>query len=653
MKKVAIITDGWRRYVNYAWIGGCRQYVTEMNLDADLYVFNSFGNFSKDEKYNIGEYNIFQLPDFSKFDGIIVELSQMHEHQMEGLRERLLDKILASGVPAVSLADEIEGMYFSGIDNYKAMRKMVEHMVSEHSCKSLNYIGGPKLDAENADRLRAFRDVCREHDIPVEEDRIFCMNYGIETGEEAFRYYHEKKIIPEAFICANDNIAVGLCHEAEKFGFEVPGDFLVTGFDNFDKAAYFTPRISTMGFTREEIAYNAMSILAAIWAGDEVEPRKAAATQAFFRESCGCHQDEEDKKDSYMVDRIFAEFQESKMQNNMMELKRDLLESESFLEMAGKIPGCISGLNCPDLCIVMDPEIMKCEESGRLEAGDVKEEYRTVGYPRKMVPLLVYKDGKFADEISWDDDELIPRGVSKDEDSKTLGAGSMRMESARRNMYLFSPLHFRDREVGYLVMKNCDYILDNQLFFELTSTLKEAMEYFYNHAVLSRMNQELSMLYMVDSLTGLYNRMAYKRMAIPLFEKCMKQKKPMLVMFVDVDCLKTINDNHGHDMGNLAIKTLASAIRKYCPLEGVAMRYGGDEFVVMVPDCDEEKAGQMVQEIHQMIARTSTALDPGFPITASIGYVIAKDSRMDFNEYVNRADDQMYEIKRKKKEKNK
>lgn len=52
MKKIALITDGWQRYVTGAWIIGYRQYLQEHQLDADLYVFHSFGNFSKDEKYN-------------------------------------------------------------------------------------------------------------------------------------------------------------------------------------------------------------------------------------------------------------------------------------------------------------------------------------------------------------------------------------------------------------------------------------------------------------------------------------------------------------------------------------------------------------------------------------------------------------------------
>ena len=74
MKKIALITDGWGRYVTYTWIQGYRNYMAAHQSDMDLYIFQSFGNFSMDEKHNAGEYNIVRLPDFS-VTGITVSLS--------------------------------------------------------------------------------------------------------------------------------------------------------------------------------------------------------------------------------------------------------------------------------------------------------------------------------------------------------------------------------------------------------------------------------------------------------------------------------------------------------------------------------------------------------------------------------------------------
>ncbi len=74
-------------------------------------------------------------------------------------------------------------------------------------------------------------------------------------------------------------------------------------------------------------------------------------------------------------------------------------------------------------------------------------------------------------------------------------------------------------------------------------------------------------------------------------KKCMEESKKVMIMFVDADHLKYINDNFGHDMGNFAISSIATVIRQNIPADAIAMRYGGDEFVIMVPDYSDLQAG--------------------------------------------------------------
>lgn len=59
-RKIAIIADGWRRHITYVWIRGCRNYIKEHELDIEISVFHSFGNFSRDEKFNAGMKNSMQ-----------------------------------------------------------------------------------------------------------------------------------------------------------------------------------------------------------------------------------------------------------------------------------------------------------------------------------------------------------------------------------------------------------------------------------------------------------------------------------------------------------------------------------------------------------------------------------------------------------------
>ena len=77
MRKVALITDGWRRLFTYAWPAGILQRIQETGEDVNLYIFNSTGNWSRDAGYNRAEYNIYNLPELSDFDGIILELNNI------------------------------------------------------------------------------------------------------------------------------------------------------------------------------------------------------------------------------------------------------------------------------------------------------------------------------------------------------------------------------------------------------------------------------------------------------------------------------------------------------------------------------------------------------------------------------------------------
>ena len=100
MKKIALMMDSWRRYMIAAWPIGIIEELKKKQVDASLYIFCCAGNWNQDEAYNEGEYGILSLPNFNEFDGVIVDLSNMHSGKEVNL---LTDQIRHSGIPAVSL----------------------------------------------------------------------------------------------------------------------------------------------------------------------------------------------------------------------------------------------------------------------------------------------------------------------------------------------------------------------------------------------------------------------------------------------------------------------------------------------------------------------------------------------------------------------
>ena len=628
MKKVALITDGWERYVTYAWIQGYRRYTEEHPDDIDLYIFHSFGNFNKDQDFNNGEYNIFRLPDLSTFDGILLDLANI---KTPSLKEELIAVARNADVPVISLLEEIPGLYFSGINNSGAICQLMDHLITEHNCRAINYVGGPSESAENQERFRAYRESLLKHGIPYDSNRVTSQDYKIHAGIQALEEFKNKDLIPDAFVCANDNIAVGICLAAKEAGYRIPEDFLVTGFDNENKASYFSPRITTIGFSKADIMYNALQLFTRIWNHSADSIHTYASVEHVFQESCGCVSRCPADRGQYVANSIMSEVHQSDMQNWMMELDRFLLDCSSFTELAEHLHTWLDEHNCGNMCLLMNPDIFLLENIDALpEVPD--DVYLHDCYPEHMTVVYPHTESDSA-ELNISEGTLLPYARI----------------SGKHNIYLFSPVHFREREVGYLILENCDYLLDHQFLFEMLNTFRTSVEALYGRLILRKKNKQLSQLYIHDSLTGLYNRMAYEKLALPLFQQCMQKGRSVGILFADADHLKYINDNFGHDMGNLAIRSIASVIQQQCPAGSISMRYGGDEFVCVIPDYSQTRMQQLKKSILVSLEELSSSSRTAFPLEASIGFVVADDPVFSLNDYINLADEKMYAEKKERK----
>ena len=629
MKKIAIFENGWGRYISYAWVDGCRKYIAEHNLDVCLYVFNTFGDYNYDYKFNIGEYNLYNLPDLKHFDAIILEVTNV---AIPKYKEELIEKIRESKVPAVSLVEKIDGFYFVGIDNYKAMFEMVDHVINVHHAKKINFVAGPHDSYENINRIAGYKDALKKNGIPVENERIYSGDFSLATGTHAFTHFWGKRLMPEAMICANDNIAVGISHEAQLHGMEIPKDLIVTGFDNFDKAAFYTPRITTIDFARDDISYSAMQIIHKLWLGESVDAEMLIPVCNIYQESCGCPECNNTRtKEQYIIDKIFAEEEAIAREQEMNQFKRSLINCNNFIEFADKLPEFIDGSSFEAQYLVVNSDMLEGNDVNVLERK-LSSNYRTEGYPEKMSVLFASDAGGRRYNC-----KIRNRFIELEDDRTKSG-----------DVFFFSPIHFRDREVGYSVFKNGDILMGSSSLFEILNVMSDSMENLFHRMVLSDINKQLSVLYLKDSLTGLYNRMAYSQLATPLYENCIKEGKPLSVLFLDMDMLKYVNDNFGHDVGNVAIKAIATTISSVCPPNSLAMRYGGDEFVILIPDCDEEQVKIIIDNIQIESSKAEQRINGTFPIESSIGYCVSK-AGMKLNECINNADAMMYQIKKERK----
>ena len=232
MRKVALITDNWKQFMISAWPYGIVDRMRRKGAEGTLYIFNSAGCWSLDESYNRAEYNIMRLADFTKFDAVIADFNNF---SVQDEVDEIIDRIKKAGIPAVSLGKEIDGFYYAGVDNYAAMWQVIEHLNEHHGMKRFWGIFADPSNFESAERERSVKDYVDYHNLSYSENDFAHGDFDYQSGVVCYkklRLTHEG--FPDAFICANDNLAISVCEEAAKEGKKVPRDFAVTGFDNFD-----------------------------------------------------------------------------------------------------------------------------------------------------------------------------------------------------------------------------------------------------------------------------------------------------------------------------------------------------------------------------------------------------------------------------------
>ncbi len=149
-----------------------------------------------------------------------------------------------------------------------------------------------------------------------------------------------------------------------------------------------------------------------------------------------------------------------------------------------------------------------------------------------------------------------------------------------------------------------------------------------------------------DPLTNLFNRKYLEGYIDSNLYNGALKNIPCGLMMVDIDFFKLINDNYGHDIGDIAIKTISNTLMDVVGEKDVVIRFGGEEFIVVVVDCTEERLVQVAEDIR--IAFSQQKIQAGsetFSKTVSIGVSLFPNTTHDFWKYVKQSDIALYEAK--------
>ena len=161
------------------------------------------------------------------------------------------------------------------------------------------------------------------------------------------------------------------------------------------------------------------------------------------------------------------------------------------------------------------------------------------------------------------------------------------------------------------------------------------------------LEEELKRQATTDPLTGLFNRRQYEILFNRERDRCSRQNLPLSLCVVDLDHFKKVNDNYGHDVGDLVLKHVANLFSKTLRHMDVVGRFGGEEFILILPETDLEHALQVVNRLREELMASSVQSPKGeIKMTATCGVTLVASDDVDVAAVIKRADMALYEGKK-------
>ncbi len=172
----------------------------------------------------------------------------------------------------------------------------------------------------------------------------------------------------------------------------------------------------------------------------------------------------------------------------------------------------------------------------------------------------------------------------------------------------------------------------------------------YTLSVLHEKNRQLSKISTIDELTGLKNRRGFLTETQTVISSEINQGQRAILLFADMDNLKMVNDMFGHEDGDFALRTIATALKTSLRGNDIIGRIGGDEFVAFALLGNQQSTETISNRIHNKLEIMNKNCDKPYYIDASIGIVdFVCDANMDIQELIKKADDALYENKSHKR----
>ena len=600
--------------------------------DLDVIVFTTVGYFSSQNEYDEQERGMFAFAPIEQLDGIIVAPDT---YEIEGFRDQLQEELTKRAkCPVVAIrhyGEESDCVY---TDQNLALRPLLQHLLEHHGLKRIVFLAGYKGHPDSELRLQVYREEMMAHSLPVDEEKdISYGNMWLNCGPKAYgELFADPENRPQAVVCANDYMAVGMMRTLQEKGLRVPEDVIVTGFDNVPSIALEQPTLTTVeqdfaGMTRIAVEELDRQIRGQKPAGEKDGIKKMPmGGKLILGESCGCG----DRGDDYYL-RISSERgrQVDSLTTREVGMTYFTIEMNACDDLNDLHRVLVSKMD--DTPTVRDYYLCLFEK-GKDDSGTpvFAEEITDTAC---LVHVMRDRQDHGMPMITFDRRRLLPDMAERADEPQVL---FLTLLHQRENVYGYSLFHYQPGEVPSNYYQHWNIVLSGAL-----SNMHKRNE-------LMLLYEERRLSSITDVMTRLLNRRGLEEQLTPLWQQlCTRQESVAFVSF-DMDLLKHINDNYGHQAGDYAIRLTGNAIRRAAPKEAILARVGGDEFLAVLPRANQQAAERFTKDFQKELKLLNKQEDRAFDVEASCAAVVFRlNGYSTIEECVQKSDEAMYQVKEK------
>lgn len=617
--KIAVLVGGIAYEAQTRLLEGIMKYADEENIN--IFVFTCNGDIYRQSEYGIGEFQILFLPDLTQYDGIIFARDTIQNEQFAA---EITQRIKDSGTLVISIESHIPEMPVFYVDNREAMRDIVSHLIEVHKVRDICYLSGPEQNLESVERLNGVMDAVKEHGLTLREDKIYYGDFWVDSGKMYVeRLMESGEKLPDALVCANDDMALGVYLEFCRRGVQVGKDILLTGFDHTSDASNLSPKITTVEKPQVQIGYEACKALAE---EKQIASRKFKV-KCYYRGSCGC----QEHKIRNLLEVQLKNVNHKLGIVNMAEINKnmvsDLNDCDNMQEFYECLKEYIAQLDFTFVYLCL------CEDS--VSEDKIEYDYQiNENYSEKIYIPVAYENGNFTEYPFFECKELLPKEC---------------MEKLENRMCIVAPVHFRKNCLGYLVMCGSELPYNSTQFQVWLMNISNALESMRKQGELKRLVKKLKDVWMLDSMTQVYNRAGFFHFADKLLIECKQHDTPIGMLFVDINKLKHVNDEFGHEEGDFYIRTVADYMKKLKSEGQLLMRYGGDEFVALGVYTKGDEFTGLIDKLNPMLDECRRQNQKVYEMSVSIGFQsVSTTQDFHLDQLMKQADQEMYSMKKKK-----